>query len=132
MIIERVKIGGRKQRLATTMMMAAMAFGIVGIAWPGAFPGGARAATALDAMATLATIGADTMKLQLYCAASADLFAAAPDQTEAMAEKFDATIRAFGEGYAAALDLHYELDDASPEGAAMVEQFGKLDAQCAK
>ncbi|MBX9925106.1 MAG: hypothetical protein K2Y05_02005 [Hyphomicrobiaceae bacterium] len=91
-----------------------------------------HAADVQAAITTLAEIGSDKTKLAAYCAASAELFSAQPEKTEEMAEKFDATVRAFGPQFAAALDLHYDLDDAAPDGIAMVEQFAKLDALCAK
>ena len=91
-----------------------------------------HAADVQAAISTLAEIGTDKTKLASYCSASAELFSAPPEKTEEMAEKFDATVRAFGPQFAAALDLHYDLDDAAPDGIAMVEQFAKLDALCAK
>ncbi len=92
----------------------------------------ANATTGAEALKTLMQIETDPAKLKAYCAASKELSAAPPDKTEALADIFDETIRAFGEAFGSALDLHYELDDASPDGAALVALFQKLDGLCGK
>ncbi|MDZ4843140.1 MAG: hypothetical protein SH859_13525 [Hyphomicrobium aestuarii] len=90
----------------------------------------ANATAGAEALKTLAQIETDPAKLKAYCASSKALLAAPPDQMEAVADMFDETVRAFGEAFGAALDLHYELDDASPDGAALVALFQKLDGLC--
>lgn len=83
-----------------------------------------------SALQALSGIGTDNRTLASYCSASKELLAATPEQTEALAEKFDATLRGFGDKVAAALDLHYDLDDSSPDGQALVAVFQKLDSMC--
>lgn len=82
------------------------------------------------ALQALSGIGTDSKKLAAYCDVSKALLSAAPEQTELLAEKFDATLRGFGDNVAAALDLHYDLDDSSPDGQALVAVFQKLDSMC--
>lgn len=85
-----------------------------------------------EAAKTLSEIETDKSKLDPYCAMIGEFVAAGDDQAkiDALAEKFDELIRSFGPKFAAALDLHTELDDESEDGKAMIAAFEKVDSAC--
>jgi hypothetical protein len=99
-------------------------------------PMAANAATPdiATAVKTLASIEADAGKLASYCTIVAKMIAAGADQaqTDALGEEMDSLIRSFGPEFESALDLHLDLDDASPEGQATIAAFEALDQRCAK
>lgn len=86
-----------------------------------------------DAIAALGEIERDASKLKPYCAIHRNMIAAVDDQVriDQLANEFEALLQSFGPRFAASLELHLALDDASEDGSAWIEELGRIDALCA-
>ncbi len=97
-------------------------------------PGGALAASpdVAAAIKTLEAIPADTEKFAAYCNVLGEMEAASDDEAtyDALEDKLDAAVDAFGPEVAAAWEKISQVDSETDDGKAVTAAFETIEGKC--